>query len=78
MKPILTGKASVIHAKEEAEKTYNQWIDKEMDRLIWKKGGEGGIYVHKDTQRNIAIFPSYYSVWWWMNLWVKWSDFEMY
>lgn len=57
--------------------TFNAWVEKRMNKLIWSDGGAGGWYIQKSSGKNAVVYPHLQSHYWWITLWVKWSDFTI-
>lgn len=78
IQPILY-KSQIVRVKEAAESRYNEWIQKELDKLIFNRAPDGskGWYINRDTNYNATIYPSYQWQYWFSTLWPKWSDFTL-
>ncbi|KAJ3360607.1 hypothetical protein HDU91_004476 [Kappamyces sp. JEL0680] len=66
---------SIVVTKD-GEESYNVWIRRRLQQLIWHESGEGGWYIDKKTGHNATVFPHFQTLFWWINLRVKWKDFQ--
>lgn len=65
LREVWKQKAHCIEVKAEAEEEYTQFIHKEMERTVWKKGGCRSWYQSK-SGHVIAMFPGFSFSFWWL------------
>jgi uncharacterized protein involved in tolerance to divalent cations len=76
IKKILQPNVLSVTVTKDAFTNYNSWLRKSLDSLIWNKDGPSGWYCDVNGW-NPNIFPHFQSVFWWQNLYVEWSDFNV-
>lgn len=77
IKPVLSGDASRIEIKKQAEIDYTADIQKALKKTVWHMGGCQSWYFDRKTDWNSTVYP-YSQVWFGLRcLFPTWSDWSI-
>ncbi|RAH47698.1 flavin-containing monooxygenase [Aspergillus brunneoviolaceus CBS 621.78] len=75
LKPVLSGSASAVEVKQEAERSYVYWVQGALRKRVWNAGCVS--WYLNESKWNSMSYPWTQAHFWWRSLFPTWSDWHI-